>query len=238
MPNRSLIRATLHVCLAATLALALAGCSSQKHVTAPVVTAPAGPAATSPQGAVQRLVWALESRDFASYDALLTDDYAFVFATSDSAGNHFPDRSLDRPLEETSMQHLLVGGGAQPPASSITAAIDSPLVSQPDTRPGRNPGWHRSIRTRLTVQFTIDQGGSPDVESVTGYALFYLVRGDSAYFLPGSGARPDSTRWFVSRWNDESSTYGGLPGVHADPTRSSTLGQIKFDYLVSASPRR
>lgn len=220
-----------------TIALALASCA-KKHPTAPIAAAPAGPAATTPAGAVQRLAWAMLTRDVAAYTTLLTDDFEFTFAANDSAGNSLPGRCLDRALEGVAMQHLLVGGGFEPPVSDLRLTISNILVAQPDPRPGMNPRWHRSVRTPMDLLLTFDEGGSPQVSSVNGYALFFVVRGDSASFLPAREAEHDSTRWFISRWEDETADASGSPGLHANPTRSTTLGAVKVRYIAASGGAR
>jgi hypothetical protein len=224
-----------YILLAAACAIALASCAKD-HPTAPIVAAPAGPAAISPTGAVQRLFWAIQTHDVAAYTGLLTDDFGFVFARSDSAGNGFPDRSMDRTLEGEAMQHMLVGGGSIPPASDIRLTIENVLVAQPDPRPGMDLKWHRSVRTSLNCQITSGHDGTLNVNFVSGYALFCVVRGDSAVFLPGRPAAHDSTLWFISRWEDDTAGSVAAPGLHADPTRLLTLGGVKVSYLASGAP--
>ena len=63
-------------------------------------------------------------------------------------------------------------------------------------------------------------------EVVTGFLLFYLVRGDSAQILPGFGA-PDSTRWWIQQMDDETIPPSGLRALPA-PTR--TYGALKHLY--------
>jgi hypothetical protein len=220
----------LRILAVVALALALASCA-RKHPAAPVAAAPAGPAATTPVGAVQRLAWAMVSRDVAAYTELLTDDFKFQLAPNDSAGNSLAGRCMDRTQEEAAMQHLFVSGGTAPPASDIRLTISNMLVAQPDPRSGMTPRWHRSVRTPMDLRLTCDEGGIPQVSSITGYALFFVVRGDSAFFLPARAAEHDSTRWFISRWEDETAGASGSPGTHGNPTRQSTLGSVKVRYL-------
>ena len=64
---------------------------------------------------------------------------------------------------------------------------------------------------------------------VRGYALFYLVRADSATTASGGGAAaPDSTRWCVQGFDDES-LMGRATGVV--PTRQISFLRIKEFYL-------
>jgi hypothetical protein len=69
----------------------------------------------------------------------------------------------------------------------------------------------------VDLKMTFDQNGSPEVTSVTGSALFYVVRGDSA-LIPsefGTRFRGDSTRWWIERWEDE--TAGASSPASAQP---------------------
>jgi hypothetical protein len=227
------------VLLAAALALALASCA-KKHPAAPIVEAPAVPVASSPSGAVQRLAWAVNAHEVPAYMALLTDDYAFVFASSDTAGNGFPGRSLNRDLEGEVMHHMLVGGGSYPPASLVQLTIDSLLVVRADSRQDPRDLYAArvtgSIRTTVHMQVYSGTGDTTNVTSITGYALLYLVRGDAAYFLPERDAARDSTLWYVSRWEDETAGTWGAPGLHSDPTQQASLGDVKVRYLYSARP--
>jgi len=62
---------------------------------------------------------------------------------------------------------------------------------------------------------------------------FHLVRGDSALLpqeLLDRGARRDSTRWYVERWDDE--TVGPAATL---PARNLTWGRLKLLYLGAAT---
>jgi hypothetical protein len=227
------------ILLVVALALALVSCA-KKHPAAPIVVESAAPAANTPGGAVRRLAWAVNAHDVPVYMGALTDDYAFVFASGDTAGNGFPGGSLDRDLEGEVMHHMLVGGGATPPASLVELTIGNPLLVLPDPRQDPNDllaaRVHRSIRTTMLMQVYSGSGDTANVASVTGYALLYLVRGDAAYFLPERDAARDSTHWYISRWEDETAGTWGAPGLHSDPTQQASLGDVKVRYLYSARP--
>lgn len=218
-------------CAAAALLLALAACSKH-HPTAPVPVAvvPAGPAPSSAAGVVERLAWTWTRRDTAAYSALFTDDYSFRFAANDSAGSLWPGNAWTIEDEIQSVDHLFAGGFDLPPASDVVLTLDRPLVASPDPRPGRDPGWHRTVRTHVDLKVTVTFEGTPSVTPVTGYALFYVVRGDSAVLSAArlaAGGR-DSTRWYVERWDDQ--TVGTRPGLDAVPTRNATWGSLKSRY--------
>jgi len=63
-----------------------------------------------------------------------------------------------------------------------------------------------------------------------GFANFFMVRGDSALIpadLAARGFRPDSTRWYIERWEDD--TFQEV-GARAMPTSTATWGTIKVLY--------
>jgi len=205
---------------AALLALALSSCARHTFVLPVAPPGPQAPAASTPAGAVQRLAWYWNHADAAGYPDVLTADYVFVFAPGDSAGNAFRTHPWLRESELQMAQHLFVGGGDQPPASSIQLAINDALVAAPDPRPGcGDVRIHQTIRTNVFLKVTVDRG-APDMTIITGTALFYLVRGDSASIpaeLAAKGMRADSTRWWITRWDDE--TFESQIGVPAGAIR-------------------
>ncbi len=183
-----------------------AGCS--KHPTraaAPAAALPA-PAPSSPAGVIRLFEWSWNNRDTLRPRAILTDDFLFQFALGDSAGNQFRDQPMDREQLLRCLRHLFVGGGSQPPASSIRLVFNSVLSVQPDSRPGRAPTWHKEILTSVDLSIR-----TPASEyRIMGNARFFVVRGDSAAIpadLAARGFGPDSTRWWIQGWLDE--TFGG-----------------------------
>jgi hypothetical protein len=187
--------------LAAT-ALVLASCGKAKP-SAPLLTLADGPRATSPEAAVSLVPWCWEHRDLGRYAGVLADDFRFVGAAGDSAGGPPPVSPWVREDELLSADHIFQGGPGHPRADAIEVSFSSPLVAQPDPRPGKSPRWHRVVRTTADAAITLNSGGVPNVIRVHGYAAFYVVRGDSARIPPGSSARPDSTTWWIERWEDE-----------------------------------
>ena len=68
---------------------------------------------------------------------------------------------------------------------------------------------------------------------IAGAASFYLVRGDSAQIPPdlqARGLRPDRSRWWIERWEDETLRVPGRPGMATMPGRSITFGELKMLY--------
>jgi hypothetical protein len=65
----------------------------------------------------------------------------------------------------------------------------------------------------VNLKVDIDEGNALEV---TGFALFYVVRGDSAAIPPelySRGFRPDSLRWWIERWEDETLAPEGLVAI-------------------------
>ncbi len=221
-----------------TLALAgaavltpLAGCSRHHDVTAPLPSA--APAPTSPSGAIDLFRWGWEHRDTTAVGTLLTDDFRFMLAAADSTGAAFEEWSLGRDEFMRCVRNLFLGMGPMPPARRIGLSFDPNLLALPDSRPGKTALWHQEIRT--SVNLTVDDG--TDVWRVTGHARFYVVRGDSAAippFLVAHHVRPDSTRWYVERIEDE--TVGGSTAPAARPsaplpTKATTWGSVLVLFL-------
>jgi hypothetical protein len=213
--------------LALGLAVVAGGCfnpfdplvSTQRAVSIPA------PEPNSPTNVIKLFAWCWLNRDPSLYSEIFTDDYRFQFAPNDSAGNPYRDSPWIREYELSSAQHMFSGGTDRPPASDIKITISGLLVAQPDPRPGKDPKWHRAVRTPVDLKITFDQNGTPEVNSVTGYALFFVVRGDSAIIPPeliAKGFGPDPTRWWIERWEDETAGATGSPAA-ARPAGAAAL---------------
>ena len=225
--------------LAAVLALVLFGCSVEHHVTGPLPWQPQPPVANSPVNAIRLFEWGWNHRDLETIKSLLTDDFRFVFALGDSAGNAFRDDPFVRDDMLGCLERLFTGGGSMPPATSIQLVLDPTLRALPDSRPGMNPGWHKEIVT--SVDLTIKTAGDSEYR-ITGNARFFVVRGDSALIPQELGLEPDSTRWYIQQWNDETLTGAGallraLPAM-PQPTDNPTWGQLlALYYQAPGAPR-
>jgi hypothetical protein len=215
-------------CLSLALAAAFAGwgCSENSKTN---VVAPSSPAPypNTPAAVVRLLEWCWDIRDIDKYGEIFTEDYRFQFAAGDSAGNAYRDVPFTREDELHCATGLFVGTPGHPPASEIALDLDQTLLTFPDDRPGKNPKWHKWVRTSVDLMVEVDRGRGPERIGVKGYALFYLVRGDSAAIPPDLVARgftPDSTRWWIERWEDETLPGGGS---RAHPSQTRTWGAIK-----------
>ena len=173
------------------------------------------PSPTNPQGVVRLFKWCWENRDISKYREIFTDDYRFAFSITDSAGVPYKGNPWTREDELASAEHLFVGGSAsEPAASSITLIFDGDLTAQNDFRDGKTARWHQQIQI-ANLTLTINRSDGSAVR-VTGGALFYLVRGDSAVIpqeLVDRGFRADSTRWYIERWEDQTNVGAGAASL-------------------------
>lgn len=168
------------------------------------------PSPTTPADAIRLFEWCWVNRGLDEYKELFTDDYVFQSATLDSAGNGTRDVVTRRSDELETAENIFIGTSERPPASKITLNFDRNLVPFPDTRVGKDGKWHKTIRTSVDLKVEVGDGSTLEV---TGFALFYLTRGDSAAIPPellSRGFKPDSLRWWIDRWEDETLQSEGL----------------------------
>lgn len=169
------------------------------------------PSPVSAAEVVELFAWCWNNRAYQEYREIFTDDFRFQLSAQDTAGQGGRGDFLTRTEELETALHLFVEGNAsEPPARSISLEISRPLIELPDSR--HDPAnrvfkaepWHKEIATEVVLR--IDAG--EQVFNVLGRAKFFLVRGDSALIPPDLvGFRPDSTRWWIERWEDQ--TEGG-----------------------------
>jgi hypothetical protein len=135
-------------------------------------------------------------------------------------------------------ENMFIGSAERPPAAKITLNFDANLVAFNDTRAGKDPHWHKTIRTSVDLKVDVEEGNTLEV---SGHALFYLTRGDSA-LIPDDrkaiGFKPDSLRWWIDRWEDETigsaglvaTTRGARPALGGEVFQRSML-QVKQYFL-------
>ena len=220
------------------LLVTLAGCFNpfKPEILNQRVTSTA-PTPNSPQNAVRLFEWCWVNRGVDEYRELFTDDYVFISAGTDSAGNQNRDIQARRDDEVQTAENMFIGSAERPPADQITLQFDQNLVPFPDSRPGKNPHWHKQIRTSVNLKVRIDSGNTVEV---SGNALFFLCRGDSAAIpkeLIARGFKPDSLRWWIDRWEDETLAGASMQALRGANVRSSsdfyeqmTMGQLKRLY--------
>lgn len=159
-----------------------------------------GPTATSPQGAVRLLEWAIGQRDLEAIEGLLTEDFEYRCVAVDSAGNVY--RAVrNRGEVLAALRRVFLGAPGQPPATSVTVRFARNLVPFPDPRMGYVDSLFKSIRTSVDVRVGV---GPDSVLETTGSAVIYTTRGDTAaipHELRARGFPPN--KWWISHIEDE-----------------------------------
>lgn len=212
----------------ACLALAgllLAGCSSDPaKPDDPEV--PVAPNPSTAANAVRLVEWCWEQFDEDTYRDVFSDDFLYVFSPADS---QVPGAGLTRGQELEFADRLFdTGAAGKPKATRITFELNSALLEQPDSRPGKHPTYHKELRSsgvRVTVV-------TPErTWTSVGPMRFFATRGDSADIpqeMQDRGFGPDPNRWYIERWEDE--TQCENPDKPCDP-----LGRVKREYLAPLS---
>lgn len=190
------------------------------------------PVPNRPEEVLRLFAWCWNHRAYPEYTEIFTDDFRFVFALGDSAGNVFRDDPVDREEELRIARNLFLGGGSEPPANRIVLGIDPTLRAVGDSRPGKDPGWHKEIVTNIDLDISTDSQSF----RVTGQARFFVVRGDSALIpqeMKDKGFGPDPNRWYIEQYNDETFSTIGAPSTPA--TASRTVARAGTSRSVPAS---
>ena len=204
-------RRALAVAALCALALVASGCFDPfaPRVQGRGISAPPPPA-NSPSGVLRLFEWSYNNRDYSVYRTLFTDDYRFAFSALDTAGKAYRGDTWTRNDELPSAQNLFNA------ASSITLQLDKSFAVFSDTRPGKsNTTYYRTIRTQVLLNIVTQDNNQINVQ---GKANFFLVRGDSAVIPLDLGFQPDSNRWYIDRWEDE--TVGSPFAKSGAPVRS------------------
>jgi hypothetical protein len=219
------------------LLLGLSGCfnpfAPRLAPTTSVYVPPPKP--NSAQNVIRLFEWCWKNRDINVYQEIFTDDFRFIFALGDSAGNLFREDPVTREMELTMARNLFVGGGSAAPASNIALVLDPTLRAVPDSRPGKNPRWHNEIVTSVNLTIKTEDGTE---YRIVGDARFFVVRGDSALIPQGLGLGPDSTRWYIDEWRDE--TLKGSSALAPGPGESQAMrspGRATVSTAERTTPR-
>jgi hypothetical protein len=216
IPNTRVLKHTILFAVILISSWVFGGCSKKGNgVTPPEI--PVAPKPDTPQRAIALLEWCWDQRNKDTYREVFTADYEFQFAAPDSLPS---DSVFNRIQELESAANLFVeGNGTEPPARSISLAFNPFLIVMADSRPGKNPKWHKEIATNYGLQINTD---GQDY-SLLGLVRFFVTRGDSALIpqeLIDLGFAADSTRWYVDHWIDETTcskpciTFGTLKRIY------------------------
>ncbi len=190
--------------LAGLLGLVATGCVNpfQPRVGTATAVAEPPPRPSTPQGLLQLFKWCWENRAIAQYEELFTDDFTFGYGAADSI-NNVP---ILRQDEIEIARNIFVDGTAtQPRATRIELTYNSSLLPIPDSRPGKMFPWHQEITVNVLLRVETSDANYV----ISGYARFFVVRGDSAVIpsdLKQRGFGPDQGRWYIERWEDQTGT--------------------------------
>lgn len=180
------------------------------------------PKPTSAPGVLRLFEWCYNNKAIAEYREIFSADYQFFFSPRDSAGAEWRGTPFRREDELIQATNLFIGSpDGEPAARSINLQFDPNFFVYPDpdftyfpepnrTMPRDLIGrWHKNIRTTVNLRIETQDGSSIEI---LGHANFYMIRGDSADIpdeLKLLGFKPDSTRWYIRRWDDETASEGG-----------------------------
>lgn len=208
------------------------------HLPEPIdMVLPGPPAPTSPENLMRGLEWTYDFRGLFVYEHLLTDDFLWRCSPNDTAGAAFRT-PWTRSDELAFAKNLFLGGGPDQPAAvgmALTLAPSLEVLPDPDFATWDPLGrWHKRIRTPVELKATLADQSSIEI---LAFAVFSVVRGDSAMIPEGlsRGTLPDSSRWFIRRWEEESATpipAGAARGtpLRAQPSSALTWCALKERY--------
>lgn len=185
------------------------------------------PTPSSAPGVLRLFEWCYNHKASAEYREIFTDDYRFFFSPVDSAGAEYRGTPWTREDELISTTQLFEGGSAEAAASSISLTLDKNFKVDRDERHASTDPLgraHKNIRTQVLLNIRTSDGNAIDI---SGAANFYFVRGDSALIpqeLKDRNFGPDSTRWYIQRWDDETAQPGAGAFASLPASRSRVLG--------------
>jgi hypothetical protein len=183
------------------------------------------PVPNSPEAAVALVQWCWNHEAVGRYADVLVDD--FRFHCQIDSGSTFRELGLQRDDELEFARHLFVTGNDYvAPAARVAFVLDS-VVVLPDMRPGKDSDSRRVVSSVVTL---VIETRSENYR-LRGRSRFYVVRADSASIpadLRARGFRPNTHRWYVQAWEDESSTR--LEPPRRGPTRNKVLCDLKILY--------
>jgi hypothetical protein len=190
------------------------------------------PTLDSPSELATVLKWVYEHRDAAAYAALFTSDFIFSFEplSGDSTPRPSPWSPWDYEDELIASNNLFVTGNSQiGPAQRITLEMAYVRPVSPDPRSGKDPRFHELVDLDVILTVYCQTG----VFRIFSNARFFMARGDSASVPPGLDVPADSTRWYVERWEEGVTPFGGLRTRTVErtlPGANFTWGTLKELY--------
>jgi hypothetical protein len=156
-------------------------------------------------------------------EGLFSADFELFTGGLDSAGN--PMRvGIPRDTVLAAFRAVLEGVPGKSAPATATLVLDRHLLETPDTRPGREPRVHRSLRS--ACDFRVEDPTTHGAYHVAGFLLCFARRADSAALPSGSTTAADTTRWWITRIEDETLASEEVPRASAHPGKSFTLWRI------------
>ncbi len=219
------------------LALASAGCGDDSAGCG--CTYPPLPATVeTPQAAMARFETTYESQNLTGYSKLFTSDFRFHFsAAADPTLVSQYGNTWDSAFETNAAGHLFDGFTSE--RSDYNPGADLIALTLAAVRYESDPEHADSTRhyvvadsAQIALAITLASGAGE--YDVAGTHSFWLVRGDAARL--GAGQAPDSTRWFIRRWDDLTAPLTVRTGRPTKPARvlpaqNTTWGRVKAQYL-------
>ncbi len=217
---------------ASLLALAfagfVAGCGDDDGPTAPEAPADTFTVATTPAAAAERLLETYEAQNLARYAGNLTTDFRFIFSSQadpDLVAEYGETWGADD--ETAAANHLFNGfvddqGQYQPAAVTVESAAPFIHVFVDSTHLDSLAHYARVAIPRLLLEMTLEDDRGFNVDAPFNV---FVVRGDAARLGPGQA--PDSTLWYIRRFEDLSSALSRA----RLPATPSSWGSIRAQYL-------
>ena len=175
------------------------------------------------------LEWAVDHSRPDLLEGLFSADFELFTAGLDSAGN-LTRVGIPRDTVLAAFRAMLEGVPGKSAPATAALVLDRNLLATPDTRPGRDPRVHRSLRT--SCDFRVEDSTTQGAFHVTGFLRFYASRADSAALPAGSTTATDTTRWWITRIEDETLAADGSLRTSAHPTKGWTLWLVLEIFLA------
>jgi hypothetical protein len=231
------MRLWCHAILVGFVVAGLNGCSGDESTEPPLESNDTPPANSSPQGALSRLAWALETEDADAYADLFTRDYTFRFSADTDPSLVLQYGLAFRRTSEIAFSQHLFGGFTKMNGDSLGAAIATSVELNQinvtdDAEYPDSTAFYRFVSVpRMAAAIQIPQDSQVTTLNFVSRQDFFLVRGDAAWLTAGQEARSD--RWYIRGWDDRSLAVARVAGTGLAPQAEpfGTWGRLKDQYL-------
>jgi hypothetical protein len=165
------------------------------------------------------------------YAKLLTDDFRFHFsAASDPLLVDLYGNNWKRADEIDAVTHLFHGfrnaaSDSIPGASTIDITLTGVQYTNDFDHPDSTAQYKKMVITSFNAAIEVPTTPEAITFPISSRQELYLVRGDAAVLPAGTAA--DSSRWYVRRWEDLSTSTAFGKGPVINPSQTSSLGRVK-----------